>query len=125
MIRGIHHVSMKCGDPELYARARAFYRDALGLSVHREWPEGVLFDTGDGLIELFCNGPGEARKGAVRHFALATDDLAADCERLAKAGFAPFLGPKALRLPSDPPVVAQIAFFTGPLGEEIELFEVR
>ena len=123
MIRGIHHVSMKCQDPDLYARARAFYRDVLGLSVYREWPEGILFDTGDGLIELFCNGPGEARKGAVRHFALATDDLDADCARLARAGYPPFLGPKLLQLASEPPFEARIAFFTGPLGEEIELLQ--
>lgn len=123
MVTGLHHVSMKCGTPEEFQRAKEFYCGVLGLSVRREWPEGVMLDTGNGLIEIFNNGPGELAKGAVRHFALASDDVDGDAERIRKAGYPVFIEPKRIVIPSDPALPARIAFCTGPLGEDIELFQ--
>lgn len=122
MIRGLHHISMKCDSPEEFTRARAFYCGVLGLTVAREWPEGMLLDTGAGLIEIFCNGPGERRKGAIRHFALSVDDVDACAAKVAAAGYAVFVGPKDICFDSLPPYRARMAFCVGPLGEEIELF---
>ena len=121
-ITGIHHVSMKCGTPEAFARAKAFYLEVLCLSVKREWPEGIMFDTGCGLIEVFGNGPGIGQKGAVRHFALATDDVDGMAARVRAAGYEVFIEPNDLVIRSEPPVHARMAFCRGPLGEEIELF---
>ena len=39
MIKGIHHISMKCEGEEEFARVKEFYLDILGLSVCREWPK--------------------------------------------------------------------------------------
>ena len=122
MITGIHHVSMKCGTPEAFARAKAFYMDVLGLSVRREWPSGIMLDTGCGLIEIFSNGLGIGQKGAVRHFALATEDVDGMAERVRTAGYEVFIEPNDLLIPSDPPFHARMAFCRGPLGEEIEFF---
>lgn len=122
MIAGLHHVSMKCGTPEAFARARAFYCEVLGLPVKIEWPEGVMLDAGGGLIEIFCNGEGSRAKGAVRHFALATDDVDACADKVRRAGYEVFLGPKDIEFASRPPYRACVAFCHGPLGEEIELF---
>ena len=82
---------MKCQTAEEFGRAKDFYLNVLGLSVKREWAEGIMIDTGNGLIEIFNNGEGSHAKGAIRHFALLT-------------------------------YPARMAFCTGPLGEEIELF---
>lgn len=123
MVTGIHHVSMRCGRPEEFERAKAFYCGVLGLEVRREWPEGVLIDTGNGLIEIFNHGEGETGKGAVRHFALAADDVDRCAEQIRRAGYHIFIEPKDIVIPSDPPLPARIAFCTGPLGEEIELFQ--
>lgn len=123
MVTGIHHVSMRCGRPEEFERAKAFYCGVLGLEVRREWPEGVLIDTGNGLIEIFNHGEGETGKGAVRHFALAADDVDRCAEQIRRAGYHIFMEPKDIVIPSDPPLPARIAFCTGPLGEEIELFQ--
>ena len=123
MITGIHHVSMKCGKPEEFQRAKEFYCGVLGLSVWREWPEGVLLDTGNGLIEIFNNGEGEPHKGAVRHFALAADDVDGCVEAVRRAGYRVFIEPKDIVINSVPPYPARIAFCVGPLGEEIELFQ--
>lgn len=122
MITGIHHVSMKCATPEEFARAKAFYLEALGLTVHREWPQGVMMDTGAGLIEIFCNGAGIREKGAVRHFALATDDVDGCVEKARRAGCPILIEPKDLVFDSQPPIHARMAFCLGPLGEQIEFF---
>ncbi len=50
MIRGIHHVSMKCGTPEEFAAAKTFYCSLLGMRLIREWSEGAMIDTGAGRI---------------------------------------------------------------------------
>ena len=122
MIRGIHHVSMKCASKEELALVKAFYRDLLGLEIVREWPEGIMFETGRGQIEVFCNGPGVRETGAVRHFALEVDDVDAMAEKLIGAGFTPYTGPKDVYMDSDPPFRARMVFFIGPLGEQVEFF---
>ena len=126
MITGLHHVSMKCGTPEDFQRAKAFYCGLLGLPVWREWPEGILIDTGNGLIEIFSTGDGQRSLGAIRHFALADTDVDATAEALRQAGYEVFTGPRNISVGAagnDPGCPARIAFCFGPLGEEIELFQ--
>ena len=38
--------------PADYQKTLAFYRDALGLAVYREYPGGTVFFAGQGLIEI-------------------------------------------------------------------------
>ena len=102
MIRGIHHVSMKCLPGDEFARAKAFYLETLGLPVRREWSQGIMIDAGNALIEIFCTGEGVKEKGALRHIALAVDDVDAYTEKA--------------------PLRARMAFCLGPLGEQIEFF---
>ena len=125
MIRGIHHVSMKCGTKEELERAKAFYLGVLGMTLAREWPEGILIDTGNGLIEIFGNGEGIRSKGAVRHLALAADDVDGIADAVRAAGYTVFHGPKDIMIPSEPPLHARMAFCSGPLGEEIEFFQEK
>ena len=60
MIKGIHHVSFKCSGEQL-RRVIVFYSDTLGIPIIRRWghdcdnPIGVMFDTGNGIIEVFSN----------------------------------------------------------------------
>ncbi|MBR7038037.1 MAG: VOC family protein [Oscillospiraceae bacterium] len=122
MIKGIHHVSMRADSDDAYERAKQFYLGVLGLTVKREWPEGIMLDTGAGLIEIFRSGGGARICGAVRHFALAADDVDTLADRIAAAGYEVFVAPKDITIASDPPCPARIAFCRGPLGEEIELF---
>ena len=63
------------------------------------------------------------RKGAVRHFALKTDNVDMDAEKVRRAGYQFFIEPKNIIMDSIPPYSARIAFCFGPLGEEIELFQ--
>jgi len=62
-------------------RSLAFYRDALGLAVYREFPGGTVFFLGNGFLEL--SGHGETGPSPdvvlwlqVRHLAATAQELA-------------------------------------------------
>lgn len=122
MIKGLHHVSMKCATEEDFSRVLEFYRDTLGLTEYRRWPEGVLLDTGSGYLEIFLGENATSGRGSLRHLALETDDVDG-CVKLAEAaGYPVFLPPQNKTFPSQPPLSMRIAFCKGPLGEEVEFF---
>ena len=125
MITGIHHVSLKCGPTDEFEKAKDFYLNRLGFSVVRTWPEGIMIDTGRGLLEIFSNGPGVKSKGAVRHIAFATDDVDGVIEKVKAAGYEVFIEPNDIVIRSDPPFPARMAFCWGPLGEELEFFQEK
>lgn len=128
MINGIHHVSFKCNKGEQLKKVIAFYTEILGMAIVRQWgtdydnPIGIMFDTGNGIIEVFSNAESDLPQGVIRHFALAVTDVDELAERIEKAGYEVFVQPKNIYIPAENPLVARIAFCYGPLGEEIELF---
>ena len=125
MVTGIHHISMKCGTEAEFGKAKEFYLGVLGFSVAREWPEGIMIDTGSGLLEIFRNGEGVRNKGAIRHIAFSADDVDEIIGRVRKAGYEVFIEPNDLVIRSDPPFHVRMAFCRGPLGEEIEFFQEK
>lgn len=56
---------MKCGTAEELAKVREFYIELLGLKVIREWAEGMMIDTGNGLLEIFTNAGGKRHSDQV------------------------------------------------------------
>ena len=125
MITGIHHVSLKCGTTKEFEKAKDFYLDVLGFAPVREWPEGIMIDSGNGLLEIFSNGPGVKSIGAVRHIAFGTDDVDGVIEKVKAAGYEVFIEPNDIVIRSDPPFPARMAFCWGPLGEELEFFQEK
>ena len=125
MITGIHHISLKCGTKEEFEKAKDFYLNVLGFSAVREWPDGIMIDSGCGQIEIFSNGPGIRTKGALRHIAFATDDVDGITAKVKAAGYEVFIEPNDIVIRSDPEYPARMAFCRGPLGEEIEFFQER
>ena len=122
MIKGIHHISMKCGTDEELENVRNFYVNILGMSICREWNDGIMIDSGNGLIEVFSNGKGERRKGALRHMAFLTDNVDEMAEKVRNAGYTVFVEPNDKVIDSVPEYPFRMAFCYGPLGEEIEFF---
>ena len=114
------HTTLRCG--EEYKNVAEFYGDILGLSVARKWDGGIMFDTGDGIIEVFEDGESPLPQGNIRHFAFAAEDVDACDSAVRKAGYEVFVEPKDIEIQSDPRFPARIAFCHGPLGEEIEFF---
>ena len=123
MITGLHHISLKCGTPEEFDKAKAFYIELLGFAKVREWPEGIMIDFGNGMLEIFCNGAGIKTKGALRHIAFATDNVDEMIDKIKGAGYEVFIEPNNIVIKSEPEFHARMAFCFGPLGEEIELFQ--
>ena len=122
LIKGIHHISMKCNTEEELNRVKDFYISILGLEIIREWPDGIMIDTGNGYIEIFTNADGEHRLGSIRHFALLTDDVDTIAEKVKAAGYEVFVEPVDKVIYSDPKYPIRMAFCFGPLGEQVEFF---
>ena len=125
MIKGIHHISMKCGSAEELIRVKDFYIGVLELKIIREWPDGIMIDTGNGFIEIFTNAKGEHRLGAIRHVALLTDDVDGMIEKVRSGGYEVIVEPNDKIIESNPPYPIRMAFCFGPLGEQIEFFSEK
>lgn len=129
MIKGVHHIALKCMGVEAFEKTVQFYRDVLGLRVIRAWGEGegsgIMLTTGDAMLEIFASGTDLPGQGAIRHFALATDDVDACARAVEAAGYEVFIQPKDIVISSTPEFPARIAFCHGPVGEEIEFFQER
>lgn len=123
---GIHHVSMKVQD---FDSSVKFYTEVMGLKQTYYWGEGnsraVMLDTGDGaFIEIFAGGEqGEKLEGAFAHIALKVTKCDEIIETVRKAGMQVTKESIDIIIPSVPPLPVRIAFFKGPDGELIELFQ--
>ena len=104
---------MKCNTEEEINKVKDFYITVLELKIIREWPDG------------FTNADGEHRLGAIRHFALLTDDVDMVAKKVKEAGYEVFLEPNDKVIMSDPEYPIRMAFCFGPLGEQIEFFKER
>ena len=122
MIKGLHHISMKCNTEEEIGKVKEFYIKLLGLKLIREWPDGFMMDTGNGCIEVFTNANGEHCLGAIRHFALLTDDVDSLAKKVKDAGYEVFKEPTDNVIMSDPEYPIRMAFCFGPLGDQVEFF---
>ena len=105
MITGVHHVCVKCR-PEELEKVQKFYGELLGLSLVRSWGEpkveGMMYGAGTSLIEIFPNAEEDLPQGAIRHFALATDDVDSIVETVRKAGYAVTMEPGDIEIMSKP-----------------------
>ena len=109
MIKGIHHVSMKCNTEEEISKVKEFYISVMGMKIIREWSDGFMIDTGNGYIEIFTNADGEHRLGSIRHFALLTDDVDSIAEKVKDAGYELFVEPNDKVIRSVPEAMYNVA----------------
>ncbi len=127
-VRGLHHISLRSAQ---FDRSVALYRDTLGLREKLQWNmngrRAVMLDAGNGgIVEIFERDPAPAGEGVLLHFALkvASTDAAAAAARA--AGCAITVEPKSVTIQDSEGRGAypiRIAFFQGPDGESVELFE--
>jgi glyoxylase I family protein len=126
-ITGFHHVAIHSAD---FDRSMHFYQSVLGLKAKIAWGEApdraIMLHAGDHRhVEIFEKpGAAPADTGTLLHFALRTDDCPAMLEMVRAAGMEVTMEPKEITIPSSiGPVPVHIAFFKGPDGEIVELFE--
>lgn len=129
LIKGTNHVCIRANSEEQFDEAIHFYRDLLGLEVLRAWGEGrgrvINFWTGNGIVEMFCDGVEGRTTGCVDHFALSTDDVDLCVETVRKAGYEITKEPRDEDVPTDPVWKLRWAFCVGPTGESIEFFQEK
>ncbi|NBC11724.1 MAG: VOC family protein [Planctomycetes bacterium] len=131
---GFHHVAIRSRD---FDASFSFYRDVLGFVPTVAWGQApgraVMLDTGDGnYLEIFERPdqppPPADQEGVILHFAIRTDDTDAALARARAAGVTVTMEPTDVDLPNTcearPSLLpVRIAFFQGPDGEVIELFQ--
>ena len=125
---GFHHLSMRVRDLDASIK---FYTEGLGFVKKISWGNGktVLLDTGDGnYFEISQGDPDKTQEcGLFQHIALRADDCDAALEAARAVGAEVTMESRDVVLSSDPPndpkFPVRIAFFTGPDGEIIELFQ--
>ncbi|MFZ4778539.1 MAG: VOC family protein [Terrimicrobiaceae bacterium] len=126
-ITGFHHTALRSAD---FNASVQFYEHVLGLKTRITWGEpgkrAVMLDTGDASnIEIFESAePRSDVEATLLHFALKTDDCEGMLEKVRQSGATVTMEPKIVTIESNlGPVLVKIAFFKGPDGEVIELFE--
>ena len=123
---GFHHLSMKVKNLN---ESIKFYTEGLGFVERFSWgvepKRTVLLDTGDGnYFEISQGDPDQVYEdGVFGHIALRVDDCKAALENARKAGAEVTVETRDVTLSSEPPIPIRIAFFKGPDGELIELFQ--
>jgi glyoxylase I family protein len=130
---GLHHVAIRTHD---LAKSVDFYRDVLGMKVvvafEPDERNFVHLDAGDGsIVELMQDDkPIEpaAERGVHWHFALRTTRIEAVMARVAEAGMQITVPVKTADLTNTATephsaLPIKVAFFIGPSGEVVELFQ--
>jgi catechol 2,3-dioxygenase-like lactoylglutathione lyase family enzyme len=102
--------------PRDYERSTAFYRDVLGLAVHREFPGGIVFVLGGGFLEV--SGRSAAAPGAAIAVWLQVRDLAATAAELIQRGV------EVLREPRREPWGLDEMWIADPDGLRLVIVEV-
>jgi glyoxylase I family protein len=130
-IEGFHHVALRSRD---FDRSTNFYTGTLGLAVKMAWgaapARAVMLDAGNGnILEIFerpNSSPPPADEGAILHVALRVASVDAVARTVRAAGMPVTMEPTSVRIATTNglgPVPVRIAFFKGPDGEVVELFQ--
>ena len=102
--------------PQDRERATAFYRDVLGLAVHREFPGGTVFVLGGGFLEV--SGESAVNPNAATAVWLQVRDLAATAAELVERGV------QVLREPRREPWGLDEMWIVDPDGLQLVIVEV-
>jgi glyoxylase I family protein len=124
---GFHHVAVRVAD---FDAAVKFYGDVLGFEPKVAWGDpgkrAVMLDTGKGdYLEVFEGDTvPPASGGAILHYAVRCTDVDSVIDAARSHGCEVTVEPKDVTIQNrDFPLPVRIAFFTGPAGEQVELFK--
>jgi len=125
MLQKVEHIGIQVRDLD---RSIKFYTEVLGLTLRKrarlnETTELAFLPIGESEIELICKSTEYtfAREGIVNHLTFKVADVAAVLDHLRKHKVE-LIHEQPLDLE---PLGSRIAFFWGPDGEKMELFEAR
>lgn len=136
-IHGFHHVALRSRD---FDRSVAFYQTTLGFARKIQWgqkpdrammlsinPNDAADPASGGILEIF-ERPDEIPTGdnpPLFHICVRCSDVDAIIDQVKTQGLEVTTEPKDVVIQAEPngPVRVRLAFFKGPDGEEIELFD--
>ncbi len=130
MIKGIHHIALRCHGPENYQRTLDFYENIIGMKVTCSWgyesgAASMLELNGD-VLEIFASGAASYRTGSINHYAFLTDDPDGCIEKVREAGYPVITEPTDVDLllneSGNRVYPLRFAYCVGPVGEIIEFF---
>ena len=124
IINGLHHVKLKV-TKDSFEDVLKFYVGVLGLEVLSRHEDCAILDTGCGILEVFNDGEKLLGTGDFRHIAFAVDDADLAIKTVEEAGYKITEYPINVIFGLREPTPARIAFCEGPVGEEIEFFQIR
>lgn len=132
-VSGFHHVALRSKN---FDRSVDFYTRVLGLKPAMTWGEApqraIMLDAGGRCYVEIFERPSEPDapevSGILLHFALRTSDTDALLEKVRAEGFTVTVEPKTVDVQNTNPdlpatIPVRIAFFNGPDGESVELFQ--
>lgn len=121
-INGVHHIALKPND-EIFAKTVDFYKNTLGCRVVRLMGEGenpnCMLSCGDNTVMEILRGnyDGSENCGSLSHVAFAVDEVDSFIETIRAQGYKITMEPKNVGI--NPDYQVRVAFFIGPVGEEI------
>ena len=124
IVKGLHHVKLKV-TKDVFEDVLKFYAGVLGLEILSQHDDCAILDTGDGIVEVFNDADALQGIGDFRHIAFAVDDAALAIKTVEEAGYKITEYPVDVMFGLREPTPATIAFCEGPVGEEIEFFQIR
>ena len=78
MIKGIHHVALKCAGPDQFREVMIFYTEVIGLTVIRTWGSGenaaAMLGAGNCIVDdaAVCEA---AKQEIIRHWGELFNDV--------------------------------------------------
>jgi len=123
LVKGIHHVKLQC-TPETFDQVLHFYLDIIGLRLLSRHGDSAIMTAGNTILEVFNDSDYLMEQGYFKHIAFATDDAAKCIRTVEAAGYKIKEYPIHVMFGLEEDTPATIAFCYGPIGEEIEFFQV-
>ena len=123
MLNGVHHIAVK-PTAEQYQKTVELYTGLLGMEVKMKWGDEarpcLMVSCGNNTCMEILSGESETPAGGpLAHIAFATDKVDEIIAKVREQGYKVTKEPADLELGGKP---IRIAFFMGPVNEEIELF---
>lgn len=131
MIKGIHHVALRCRDMKNYRDTLEFYQNIIGMKEKYSWGEGdfaaTMLEINGDVIEIFSTGKALDETGTINHFCFETDDPAEETRKVLEAGYPVIVPPTNVILKlnnaTGQHLLLTYAYCVGPVGEVIEFYK--
>ncbi len=133
MVKGIHHVALRCLNLDNYNQTLDFYVNVIGMNVKHSWGSGdfaaTMLELNGGIIEIFSTGKASNEIGTINHFAFECDDVFESVKKVQEAGYQIIVPPTMVNLklnkPSEMDFPLIYAYCVGPVGEIIEFYKEK